>query len=145
MRSFISNTLKSFAVLFLGSLSFVLIITIFPLIGSVTMDDFPLVQAIKDNFKLLIPLLITSLLISPLLGWASSRTAKKRFLILFLVGLLGCWLAVISVMFMWLGFTIFTGKFIVLSLWGSVAYSLFSLPVLVPVIIVIERWTRNVR
>lgn len=142
---FLKNTFKSFTVLIIGSLLFVTIITIFPLIGSLTMDDFPIEQVVKDNFKLLIPLLIVNILISPLLGRASSKLRKKRFLYLFLIGIGGCWLTIIFVLLMWANFTIVSddiGPFILMSIWGLFAYSFFSLPILIPAILIIEKWTR---
>ena len=145
MNDFSKNSIKSLVVLSLSSLSFVILITIFPLIGSLTMDDFPILQVVKDNFKLLIPLLIVNLLISPLFGWASCKFRKKRIFYLMLIGIGGCWLAIIFVLLMWSNFTIINefGSFLVLSAWALGAYSFFSFPILVPAIIIIERWTRE--
>lgn len=142
---FLRNTVKSFTVLIAASLAFVLSITIFPLIGSLTMTNFPILQVIKDNFKILIPLLIISTLISPLFGWAASKLRKKRFLYLFIIGIIGSWLAIVSVMLMWSNFTIGKndiGSLIFISVWGLLAYCFLSLPFLIPSIILIEKWTR---
>lgn len=140
------NTVKSFTIFSLASIAFVIIITLFPLISSLTMDNFPIQQVIKDNFKLLIPIFIVCLLISPLLGYASNKIRKARFFYLFLIGEVGCWFAIIAVMLMMSNFSIVENEFgstMLLSAWGLVAYSFFSLPVLIPAIIVLERKTRS--
>lgn len=140
------NALRSFTVLFFSSFAFILFITIFPLIGSFTTTHFPIQQVIKDNFKLLVPLFIASVLISPLFGIAATTIRKKRFLFLFLIGIGGCLLAIISVMLFWSGLTVAKedlSSFAAISLWALAAYSFFSLPILVPAIIIIERWTRE--
>ncbi len=141
------NTLKSFTILFLASLAFVSVITIFHLIGSLTMNDFPIIQVIKDNFSLLIPLGIVSMLLSPLLGWAGYKFIKKRFLKLLALGVLGNWIAIISIMLVWSNFSVNNediGSFLFLSVWALVAYSFFSIPILTLSIFIIERWTRKI-
>jgi hypothetical protein len=140
------NTLISMAVLFCASLAFVFIITLFPLIGSLTMDHFPMRQVIRENFTLLPPLLAVSLLISPWLGWCSYRFLKKRFLKLLLLGLAGNWLAIAVVMLLWTGLQLSTDdifNMLLLSFWALLAYSLYSIPVMVPAFLLIERWTRR--
>jgi len=142
---FVLSTLKSFAVLCLGAFAFVIIITLFPLIGSLTMDHFPIMQVIKDNFSILPPLLFVSILISPILGWASTRLKKKRFLYLLLIGVGGCWMAIIAVMLIWTHFIINlndAGNMFLLSIWAMLAYFFMSAPILAPAILLIERWTR---
>ncbi|OFX34495.1 MAG: hypothetical protein A2X08_10320 [Bacteroidetes bacterium GWA2_32_17] len=142
----IINTIKSFTILLIGSLLFVIIITIFPLIGSLTIDNFPIIQVIKDNFKLLVPLIAVSILISPLLGWASNKLKKKRFLKLLIIGLAGNWLAIIFVMLIWSNFNINHNdidSYLFLSLWAFIAYSGFSIPILVPEVLIIEKWTKK--
>ncbi|MBI5538758.1 MAG: hypothetical protein HY951_01765 [Bacteroidia bacterium] len=142
----LSNSIKSFFVLIIGSLLFVTIITIFPLIGSLTMDNFPIMQVIKDNFKLLFPLIAVSLIICPVLGWASNKIKKKRFLKLLLIGLVANWIAILLVMLMWSKFNINKNdidSFLFLSLWAFLAYSGFSIPILVPAVLIIEKWTRK--
>lgn len=141
----LENSLKSLMVLFIGSLLFVIIITIFPLVGSLTMDNFPILEIIKDNFKLLIPLFIASLLISPLLGWGSCKFKKRRFFSLFGICIGGCWVAIVFTLFIWSDFTIDRkefGSFMLISAWGLIAYSFIIVPILVPAIIIIEKWTR---
>lgn len=142
----IRNTLISLSVLICGSILFIIIITIFPLIGSLTVEQFPIFQVIKDNIKLLLPLLIVSVILSPFLGWASYKIANKRFLKLLVIGLIGNWLAIILTMLTWSNFNINfidTGSYLFLSFWGVVAYSFYSLPILVPGILIIEKWTRK--
>ena len=144
LDNFFKSTLKSFTVFSLSSLAFILIICFFPLMGTITVANFPLKQAISDNFKLFIPLLIVCIIISPLIGWACSKIKKKRFIYLLLIGFVCNWFAIISVMLMMSNFTI--GKedietFMLLSVWGLVTYSIFSLPLLTLAIFLIERWT----
>jgi len=145
-KEIIRNTVKSFIILFLSSLIFVLIITVFPLMGSLTVDNFPIQQVIADNLKLLYPLLLVSILISPLLGWAGFKLIKKRVIKLLIIGTCGCWLVIIFVMIMWSGPGIFKtnpGSALFLSVWALIAYSFISIPILVPAILLIEKWTRK--
>jgi putative effector of murein hydrolase len=142
----LSNSIKSLFILLIGSLLFVTIITLFPLIGSLTIYNFPIGQVIKDNFKLLVPLIFVSLIISPFLGWASFKILKKRFLKLLAIGLIGNWIAIILVMLIWSNFNVDKNEidsYLFLSLWAFLAYSGFSIPILVPSILIIERWTRK--
>ena len=145
-KLFFQNMLKSLIVLFLGSIVFVTIITIFPLIGSLTMDDFPIQQVIKDNAKLLVPLLSVSVLVSPLLGFITYKLSRKRFLFLILIGVCAYWLVIIFVMLIWSGFNL-TGKdltpFMKVSLWSFLGYGFISLPIMLPAILIIEKWTRH--
>jgi hypothetical protein len=142
----LSNSIKSFLILLLSSLIFVTIITLFPLIGSLTIDNIPIGQVIKDNLKLLVPLIFVSLIISPFLGWASLKILKKRILTLTAIGLVGNWIAIIFVMLIWSNFNVNKNEidsYLFLSLWAFVAYSVFSIPIIVPSILIIEKWTRN--
>lgn len=146
IQRILSNALKSFAVLAISSLAFVLVISFFPLIGSLTMDNFPIQQVIKDNFKLLVPLLTISLFICPLFGWVSYKFKRKRLLYLFAIGIVSCWLTIILYMFILSGFAVNKsdmGLFALISIWAFVGYSFFSLPILVPAIFIIERITRE--
>jgi len=148
-RQITINALKSFVVFFASSLTFVIIITIFPLIGSLTMNGFPIIQVIKDNFRLLIPLFFVCIIISPFVGWASYKIQKRRFLYLLLMGFGACMLAILAVMLMYFqtGFSNFNesdlNSFILIAVWAFIAYSFFSIPVLIPAILLIEKWTRN--
>ena len=142
----LSNSIKSFLILLLSSLIFLTIITLFPLIGSLTIDNIPIGQVIKDNLKLLVPLIFVSLIISPFLGWASLKILKKRILTLTAIGLVGNWIAIIFVMLIWSNFNVNKNEidsYLFLSLWAFVAYSVFSIPIIVPSILIIEKWTRN--
>ena len=140
-----SNTLKSFTVLIIGSLVFVIIITMFPLIGSLTIDNFPILQVIKDNFKLLLPLISVSIITCPLLGWGSYKFRKKRFIKLLTIGVIGNWLAILLVMIIWSNFNLNKNdfsSFMAISIWALLTYSIFSTPILVPGVLIIEKWTR---
>lgn len=142
----LSNSIKSFLILLLSTLIFVTIITLFPLIGSLTIDNIPIGQVIKDNLKLLVLLIFVSLIISPFLGWASLKILKKRILTLTAIGLVGNWIAIIFVMLIWSNFNVNKNEidsYLFLSLWAFVAYSVFSIPIIVPSILIIEKWTRN--
>jgi len=145
MHNLLLNTLKSFTVLFGASILFVFAITLFPLIGALTINNLPIQDIIKDNFALLLPLFIVCILTSPLFGLATFRLKKKRLLYLFIIGIGSCWIAIIAVMLMWSNFTIAdkdVSLMMMLSVWTLVAYSFFSLPILIPSIFIIEKWTR---
>lgn len=138
------NTLKSLVVLLLASLAFVCLITMFPLIGSLSIDHFPILQVVKDNFSLLPPLCLVSILISPVFGWASKRFQRKRFLYLLMFGAAVCQLAILLVMYLWSPFRLEdTGTIFLVWVWAFLAYSFVSIPILAPAILLIERWTRD--
>ncbi len=138
------NTLKSLLILLLASLAFVCFITLFPLIGSLSMNNFPILQVVKDNFALLPPLCLVGILISPVLGWASTRFKRKRFLYLLMFGAAACQLAILLVMFLWSPFRWEdTGTIFLVWVWAFLAYSFVSIPILAPAILLIERWTRD--
>lgn len=146
MKTYFINTLKSIIVLILGSFVFVSIITIFPLIGSFTTPDFPIKQVIKENFQLMIPLSIVSFIIAPLLGLATKKVKKKRMFYLLIIGLFANWIAIIAVMLFWSKFTIYQEDLLsafIVSLFALIIYSLFSLPILIPSMLILEKWTRN--
>ena len=128
MKTYIINTVKAIIILILGSFVFVLIITIFPVIGSFTMSDFPIKQIIKENFQLMIPLSIGSFFISFIFGFATQKIKKKIILYLLIIGILACWLAIIGVMLFWTKYNInpedLSPMFIV-SIWALTAYSIF--------------------
>ena len=138
------NTLKSLVVLLLVPLAFVCFITLFPLIGSLSMHNFPIMHVVKDNFSLIPPLCLVGILLSPVFGWASTRFKRKRFLYLLMFGAAACQLAILLVMFLWAPFRWEdTGTIFLVWLWAFVAYSFMSLPILAPAILLIERWTRD--
>ena len=145
MKTYIINTVKSIIILILGSFIFVLIITIFPLLGSLTMSDFPIKQVIKENFQLMIPLSAGSFIISFILGFATQKIKKKRKLYLLIIGILACWIAIIGVMLFWTKCNInpedLSPMFLV-SIWALITYSIFFLPVLIPSILILEKWTK---
>lgn len=139
------NSLKAFLLLISGALGFVLIITIFPVMGSLLLIDFPLWRVIKENSALLVPLSIFSFFISPGLGFAATILRYKRTLWLMIIGIVSYWLAVLFVMLVFSNFTLLNENLFnvfILALWSIFAYSFFSLPVLIPVILLFEKWSR---
>lgn len=141
----LKNSLKAFFLLIVGILIFIIIITIFPLLGSLWLPDFPIGRVIKENFTVFVPLSFFSLLVSPVLGFATIRYRNKRKLKLTITGVLAYWLAVFFILLVFSDFKLLNENLFnvfVLTFWGIMAYSFFSLPVLIPIILIFEKWTR---
>lgn len=140
------NSLKAFLLLVSGAFTFILIITILPFIGSLLLPDFPLWRVIKENFALLIPLTLFSFFISPLLGFAGSILKYKRIRWLIFAGIAAYWFAVFFILLVFSNFSLLNENLFnvfILTFWGFAAYSLFSLPILIPVILLFEKWSRK--
>ena len=138
------NFRKALIILFSGALAFTLIISIFPLIGSLFLDNFPIGRVLKENFSLLIPLSVFCICIAPLLSFIATIFRYNRIRWLLVIGILGYWVAVFLVMLFMSNFYLVYESFInvlILSIWGILAYSFFSLPILIPAIILFEKWS----
>ncbi|HEY4798660.1 MAG TPA: hypothetical protein VII99_06230 [Bacteroidia bacterium] len=146
MNLIIKNSIKSLAVLVVSALLFVILMTIFPLIGSLTMKNFPVQKIVFDNLELLFPMILASVLVSPVYGWLASKLAQKRFLYLFPAVFFSCWLFSVAVMYCWMKFFISSEDLMPalwISFWATLVYLSFSLPVFIPAVWVIEKWTRK--
>lgn len=140
------NTLKAFVLLVSGSIVFLLVISVFPTIGSMFLNDFPLMRALKEIFLLVIPFVVVSFILSPVLGYISIKVHKNRLRNFIMSGVLSYWFALFVTMFSFSGFDMQFNTLInllALSVWGFAAYAFFALPVVVPVFILLEKWTRN--
>lgn len=132
--------------LLIASVAFVLFISIFPLIGSLTVSGFPLQAVMLDNLHLLILLCVISLPLGLCLGIIAGRLKRKRIFWMILLGLLFYWTCILLII-------LFTSKsFIIgtdfsdvlrISIWAMLAYSLFAVPFVILAVFFIERWTRK--
>lgn len=149
MKSFneyIISSFKGILILLAASLIFVLIISAFPLIGSLTTPGFPLKNVMFDNFHLLIILSLISIPLGFFLGIIAKRLTNKRMLWMILLGFLFYWLMILLVILIMTKFS-FSGRDISdifqLSVWAMLAYSFFAVPMVIMAVFLLERWTRK--
>ena len=141
----VRNILKALVIFLLASLAFVCLITLFPLISSLWTKNLDIGQIIKDNFSLLAPLSIMSVIVSPLFGLACRYMKKHRIVKLIIMGVISIWIATLIAMVMQANTLVAAeGIYFVLfaSLWAVAAFSFYSIPILIPALIILERWTR---
>jgi len=141
----LQNSFKVLGLLIATSIIFILIISIFPLLGMLTVNHLPIKQILLQNLSLLFPISIVSLLISPALALLSIKIKKYRLVFLMLVAMFGSYLSIVGLMLMFSNFTILNNpdSFMLLSFWGFAAYSVLSVPLLFPAMFLFEKWTRQ--
>ena len=149
MKSFneyIVSSFKGITMLLAASLVFVLFISVFPLIGSLTTSGFPLKDVMIDNFYLLVILALISVPLGFFLGIIAGRLKNMRILWMVLLGLLFYWLMILLVILFMSKFS-FAGQDISdifqLSVWAMLAYSFFAVPMVIMAVFLLERWTRK--
>ena len=144
-KTVLQNSFKAFGLLIATSIIFILIISIFPLIGMLTVKDLPIKQIILQNLSLLFPITIISILISPVLALLSIKIKKYRLVFLMITAIFSSYLAIIGSMLMFSNFAILNNpdSIMLLSFWGFAAYSVLSIPLLFPAMFLFEKWTRK--
>ena len=146
ITSYLSNSFKSIVMLLAASLSFVLIITLFPLFGSLFVKGFSIGNVLMDNLKLLLMLSMVSVALGFFLGGLASALSKNRMFWMILGGFLFYWLMIVLVILLMSGFAVSGRDFpeiFILSVWAMVAYAVFAVPLVIFVIFFIEKWTRK--
>jgi hypothetical protein len=141
-----SNALKGIIVMATASIAFVLIISVFPIIGSLVTPGFQLGEVLKQNFDLLIILLGVGIPVGIMLGILASAIKRRRLFMLILCGFIFYWLMIIGVILLATGFSFTSsdlGILFSMSVWAMLAYSVFTLPLIMLGIFILERWTRK--
>lgn len=145
-NEYITSSFKGIAMLLAASVVFVLFISVFPLIGSLTTSGFPIKDVMLDNFHLLIILSLISIPLGFFLGIIAGRLKNKRILWMILLGLLFYWLMILLVILFMSKFS-FSGQdfsdIFQLSVWAMLAYSFFAVPLVIMAVFLLERWTRK--
>lgn len=143
--NFIINMLKSFIVLFSGSVVFVGVFIVLALIGSGNVEDFPLKQVIIENLELLIPLGITCMITAPIYSYFLTDTKPKRLLRLFMLDILFCWLAIIITMIAFSEGAVINdiGSLLGISIYMLIAMSIFAAPIIVPATFILNKWAKK--
>ena len=145
-NDYLVNSFKGIIMMLAASLVFVLFISVFPLIGSLTTSGFPLKNVMLDNFRLFIILALISIPLGFFIGIIAGRLKNKRMLWLIILGLLFYWLMIVLVILFMSKFS-FSGKdfsdVFQLSVWAMLAYSFFAVPLVIMGVFLLERWTRK--
>jgi hypothetical protein len=149
MKRFIqqlADSLKAILILLAASAAFIILISVFPLLGSLTVENFPLSDVLLDNARLLLILCVLSIPLGFFLGFLAGKIKSRRMFWLILLGLVSYWLIILATMMILSGFSLSGTGFVDLikiSLWAMLAYSMFAMPFVVLAIFFIERWTRK--
>lgn len=141
-----TNALKGISVMAVASFTFVLIISVFPIIGSLVTPGVELGKVLKQNLDLLIILLGVGIPVGIMLGILASAIKRRRLFTLILSGFIFYWLLIIVIILITTGFSFASselGILFSLSVWAMLAYSVFTLPLITLGIFILERWTRK--
>ena len=129
-----------------ASVAFIAIITFFPLIGSLTVDNFPLRNVLLDNLHLLVMLCAISIPFGFFLGFIASILERKRIFWMIIIGLIFYWLILLLVILAMSKFSLNGNDFVEilqLSVWAMLAYSMFAVPLVILAVFLLEKWTRK--
>ena len=146
MKLFFINGVKGILTLVGASLIFVAVITIFPLIGSLTTKGFPLGQVLLDMLHLLIILAAVNIPLGFFLGSIAGKLKQKRILYLTLLGFVFYWLIILLAILAFSKFILSMSIFanlVRLSVWAMLAYSFYAVPFIIAAVFLLEKWTRK--
>ncbi len=145
-QAFFSNSFKGILMLLAASGAFVLFLSVFPLIGSITTSGFPLGKVLFDNLQLLLILCLVSIPLGFFLGSLAGKLKRKRIFWMIILGLIFYWLMILLVIMLMSKFS-FSGRdfseIIRLSDWAMLAYSMFAVPLIILAVFFLEKWTRK--
>lgn len=142
----ISNALKGVTVMAMASFIFVLIVSLFPVIGSFVATGFELGEMLLQNIDLLIILLGVGTPVGVMIGILAPSIKRRRLFALVLFGFIFYWLAIIVVILLATGFSFSSsdlGILFSMSIWAMLAYSVFTLPLITIGVFILERQTRR--
>ena len=142
----ISNALKGVAVMAMASFTFVLIVSLCPVIGSLVATGFELGEMLLQNIDLLIILLGVGTPVGVMIGILAPSIKRRRLFALVLFGFIFYWLAIIVVILLATGFSFSSsdlGILFSMSIWAMLAYSVFTLPLITIGVFILERQTRR--
>ena len=141
-----SNAFKGVVMMATASFTFVLILSVLPMIGSLVATGFELDKILLQNLDLLIILLGAGIPVGIMLGILASSIKRRRLFTLILSGFVFYWLVIIVAILLATRFSFSSsdlGILFSMSIWAMLAYSVFTLPLIAFGIFVLERWTRK--
>lgn len=141
-----TNALKGAVIMVSASFIFVLLLTIFPLVGGLATPDLQLKTILLQHLDLFLLIAGAGIPLGVMIGILAPAIKQKRLFLLTLIGLVSYWLIIIVILLVATGFKISLaelGNIFLLSLWAMLAYSVFAIPILALVIFILERWTRR--
>ncbi|GAB4258929.1 MAG: hypothetical protein Kow0079_16160 [Vicingaceae bacterium] len=145
MINYLSNTLKALFLLTVAGLLMVCFIFLPPFISNFYLKDFPLRNVINDLNDLLLPLLVGILFSAPVLGLVVTYSKQKRLLKLIATLLvLTYFVVLLTMMFFAKDIALIDdwGAFLMLSIYMFIAYSFFTLPLIVLISIILNKWVK---
>jgi hypothetical protein len=145
MINYLSNTLKALILFTVAGLLLVCFIFLPPFISNFYLKDFPLSNVINHLKDLLPPLLIGILFSAPVLGLVVTFSKQKRLLKLIATLLILTYFVVLLTMFFFAkDITLIDdwGAFLMLSIYVFIAYSFFTLPLIVLISIILNKWVK---
>ncbi len=146
MKLFFINGYKGIFTLVCASLIFVAALTVFPIIGSLTIKGFPLSQVLLDQIHLLLILAAVNIPLGFFLGSIAGKLKQKRILFLSLLGFVFYWLIILLVILIFsksnFSLNLFS-SLIRLSVWAMLAYSFYAVPFIMAAVFLLEKWTRR--
>lgn len=145
-KKYLSNYYKSLCMTFSVVALYILIISLFPVIGSIFSPGIPLSRIISENIALSLPLFLISVIISVILALALSVVKKRRIAVLISIGISGYILSVIFSMLYMADFRIAAtdlANFAMLSFYSVMAFSVIVIPLVILAMILLEKWTRE--
>ncbi|NTW33380.1 MAG: hypothetical protein HGB12_12285 [Bacteroidetes bacterium] len=140
------SSFKGFYITDVASLVFIVAISIFQIIGSFSVEKFPLMEVLYNNLKLLLILCVLGLPVGLYIGLYAGKMKLKRLFWMLLVSFFIFWLMIIIVIILKSDFS-FSGNYIndilQMSVWAMLAYSFFAVPLIIMTVFFIERWKRK--
>ncbi|MFH0894437.1 MAG: hypothetical protein V2A54_08370 [Bacteroidota bacterium] len=147
-KRYYRNAWRSATVIFCIFLVYFIVITIIPTITTITVSNFPLGDAISENFFLALPLLLSIIPNFFVLGTVTTKARKNRIFKILFAGLVGYYLTVILCLTFFSQWNLFSSsgrtEFAVeFTSWTMINYSIFTLPMYITGMVILEYWTRR--
>ena len=145
-KKYLNYYFKSIAMTFSVVIVFIIIISLFPMIGSIFNTYVPIKRILAENLMISLPIFMISILISIVLAIILTRVKKRRKLILISVGILGYILSTFFSLFFMSDFHMKMAdipNMLMVAFYSMTAFSLIIIPLVVFAMLILERWTRE--
>jgi hypothetical protein len=147
-RRYYRNAGKSATVVLCIFMVYFIVITIIPAVTTISVSNFPLGDAISENFILALPLLISIIPNYFILGSITTQARKYRIFKTLMAGLAGYYLTVLLCLAVFSQWNLFSNggrtEFAVeFTSWTMINYSIFTLPMYITGMVFLEYWTRR--
>lgn len=145
-KAYLNYYFKSVALTFSVVIVYVIIISVFPVIGSIFNSSVPVKRILADNFILSLPLFMISVFISVILAIILTRITKRRKLILISTGVFGYVFSTFFSLLFMSDFHITLADFpamLLVALYSMIAFSFIVIPLIVFAMLILEKWTRD--